>query len=331
MSAPPSVRDRLFDVAYAMARRFWGGLGSIIALHRVVRNDERSVIGANRRLEITKQDLRAILEWVRNRGFEVVRMDEVKHRLAEPRGGRFLSFTFDDGYRDTLTEALPVFRDFGFPLTVYVTTGFLSRTTSPWWYGLEELMSKRDSLTIEWGGEAHTWQWLHAAERERVFGELSALIRQQDQQSLPILFDEISKAGGIDLRQAGQDLMMNWDELREWAGDWHLAVGAHTAGHFSLAQIGDDDLEGEMIEPRAVIESRLGKPALHLAYPFGGESVGQREIDMARDADYSTAVTSGEGCLSKRDAWRLLMLPRIPLGGDGDVIERFKRAVSGLK
>src|SRR6186997_3049407 len=139
MSSGSPFQRHLKDLACALARPFFGGTGCIIALHRVVPEDQLSPLRENRALELTPGALRAVLDWTRRRGLDVIRMDEVKQRLSDPRGAKFVVFTFDDGYRDNLTAALPIFRDFGMPLTVNVTTGFLDRTVSVWWYALEDI------------------------------------------------------------------------------------------------------------------------------------------------------------------------------------------------
>jgi len=48
-----------------MARPFFGGIGCIIALHRIVPEKRLSKLPDNRALELTPQDLRAALEWTR--------------------------------------------------------------------------------------------------------------------------------------------------------------------------------------------------------------------------------------------------------------------------
>src|SRR6476620_4042001 len=132
MPARLRLPDFLKDLACSVARPIFGGLGCIVALHRIVPEQQLSPIAENRALELTPAGLRAVLEWTRRRGLDVIRMDEVKARLSEPRGAKFMAFTFDDGYRDNLSEALKVFRDFGSSFTVNVTSGFADRTTSVW-------------------------------------------------------------------------------------------------------------------------------------------------------------------------------------------------------
>src|SRR5882757_4593443 len=137
------TREQLSNLGRMLLRPFYGGVGCILCLHRVVPKDDLSANAENRALEITPGSLRAVLEWVRRRGLEVIRLDEVRQRLAKPRGAKFIVFTFDDGYRDNLTQALPIFRDFGMPFTVNVTTGFISRSASVWWYSLEDALTGR--------------------------------------------------------------------------------------------------------------------------------------------------------------------------------------------
>ena len=53
-------------------------------------------------------------------------MAEAERRIAEGDASRkFANLSFDDGYRDTLEVALPVFAARRVPMTVYLTTGFL--------------------------------------------------------------------------------------------------------------------------------------------------------------------------------------------------------------
>ena len=147
------LRDAAWQrVAAALVRPLLGGLGCIVTLHRVVPEEERSLLPSNRALEITPDDLRAMLQWLERRGVEVIGLDDLPARLREPRPSRFACFTFDDGYRDNLTLALPIFREFGAPFTVNVTNGFIHGTASVWWYFLEEALSAGRPFAFSWAG-----------------------------------------------------------------------------------------------------------------------------------------------------------------------------------
>jgi peptidoglycan/xylan/chitin deacetylase (PgdA/CDA1 family) len=319
------------DVACGLARPWFGGIGCIVALHRVVRPDRLSRLAENRALEITPVDLRSILEWVRRRGLDVIRIDEVRNRLGQPRGEKFICFTFDDGYRDNLSEALKVFRDFGFPFAVNVTTGFTNRTTSVWWYTLEDILARHSSLAIEWNGRALQWQWTGPEQREEVFAELATLIRSESIRDRDELIRCICRATDTDPIERTRELAMDWDEIAELAAAWHVSIGAHTVGHHTLSLLSPEDVEAEFIDSKAELEARLGKRVQHLAYPFGGRNaVGRREFDLARECDYITAVTTRNGNLFKEHAWQLQALPRLGISGNYPVLSLLNRLESGL-
>lgn len=65
------------------------------------------------------------MDWLRNNGYRFVTVDDL---LADESGRRPLPekavlITFDDGYRDFLTDAWPLLRAYGFGAALFVTTG----------------------------------------------------------------------------------------------------------------------------------------------------------------------------------------------------------------
>ena len=63
---------------------------------------------------------------------------------------------------------------------------------------------------------------------------------------------------------------MTWDRLRAVA-EHGIEIGAHTVSHPHLPRLGDAEVERELAESRERIESELGRPCRHLAYPYGEE------------------------------------------------------------
>jgi len=73
-------------------------------------------------IDISREKFLKQLQWL-SRWRRVVPLDET---LSGERG-HLVAITFDDGYRDSLTVALPLLEEFGLPMTLFVTAGFIGR------------------------------------------------------------------------------------------------------------------------------------------------------------------------------------------------------------
>ena len=127
------------------------GQGAILMLHHVRPWAPRG-FAPNRLLEVEPAFLDAALTRIAALGYDLVSMDEAVARIARPDARPFVALTFDDGYVDTATHALPILERHGAPFTVYVTTGFADRTARLWWIELEEAVRARDMVVIDIGG-----------------------------------------------------------------------------------------------------------------------------------------------------------------------------------
>jgi peptidoglycan/xylan/chitin deacetylase (PgdA/CDA1 family) len=324
------LRDAAWRVAATCARPVLGRLGCILTLHRVVPERERSPLPSNRALEITPEDLRAMLQWLERCRIDVIGLDDLLPRLRQPAPRRFVCFTFDDGYRDNLEIALPIFREFGAPFAVNVTNGFVGGTTSVWWYFLEETL--RTGKTLEFSSDHTSYRFAPAdiSERNQALDEISKLIRslgtQRDHQ-----LRVIAEAAGIDPCAATRRLCLCWEELNGLAADPLVTIGAHTATHHSLNRLSEDAIAIEVAAARNDLATRLAREVRHFAYPFGGpNAVSEREFAAVRRAGFTTMLTTRAGNLVPSHADRADRLPRLTISGNYPVSKSLWMAESGL-
>ncbi len=306
-----------FSGAHHLLRPLLAGVGFILMLHHI-RPARSDSFQPNRHLEITPDFLRAALAHVREQGLEIVTIDEMYRRLvARDFSRRFACFTFDDGNRDNRDFALPVMREYDAPFTVYAATDFADGNGQIWWVALEQLIAKTETIDAPIGGgvriDASTPSAKYAA-YEYLHGWLRSLPTYPD---LLAAIDMLCTQHGVSNHPRSRDLCMSWDELRSFAADPLVTVGAHTITHCNLAKVTEAMVTNEMTGSRTRIMDELQRPVTHFAYPYGDRCAATaREFDIARGAGYKTAVTTRPGMLFEENADYLTALPRISLNGN---------------
>ena len=307
-----------FTGAHALLRPILSGVGAIYMLHHV-RPCRDAEFQPNRHLEIAPEFLRAMLSHLRSRGIEIVTMDEVHRRLSERDfSRRFASFTLDDGYRDNRDFAAPVMREFDAPFTVYVVSDFAEGSGRLWWIALERVIAGASAVEAEIGGIATRLDTSTPAAKQAAFERLHRWLR-----SLPAEHDvwrevaALCARHGVEEAAISRDLCMSWDELKSFAGDPLVTIGAHSVTHCNLARETEATASDELATSRARIENALQRPAVHLAYPYGDRiAAGPREFALARSAGFKTAVTTRPGMVFPESAAHLTALPRVSLNGN---------------
>jgi peptidoglycan/xylan/chitin deacetylase (PgdA/CDA1 family) len=69
---------------------------------------------------ISSKKLREDFNYLRNNGYKVV---SLSYLLSHKYEDKLIAFTIDNGYRSFYTKALPVFREFQYPFTIFLYTG----------------------------------------------------------------------------------------------------------------------------------------------------------------------------------------------------------------
>lgn len=302
--------DRLF-ASFSRTR------GAILTLHHV-RDERRRAFAPNAHLSTRAEFLDDLIDDLRRDDVDIVAIDEVPERLRARSERRFAVITFDDGYRDNLTNAVPVLRGHLAPYTIYVTTGFVDRSAVPWWEALESLVRRQDRLLVQGeGGRVLDLDCSTVAAKDESYERLIAHFKADvPEREVPDGVRELCWLYGVDAERIVTTQTMDRGEIAELARDELCTMGAHTQTHRSLARLSRDEAAAEIERGRNELAAITGELVDHLAYPYGFPAAAAgREFALARELGFRTAVTTRRGVLYDAHAEHLTALPRISLNG----------------
>lgn len=302
---------------HSLFRPIYGGCGSILMFHRVRPVSSDGSFTPNSFLEVTPEFFAAVIELLQEHGIEIVTMSEARRRLvAGETARRFACLTFDDGYRDNYEFALPICRQFGVPMVVYATTGYIDRTHALWWPGIEAVVARCDTIEFEQGDRCVRLNAGGNDAKRRAYRSLATLCGGLPTVERDRMCRQLSDRSGVDFLQLSDASLMTWDMVREMAESGSAEIGAHSVGHENLATLERSILHDELAASRDRLAAMLQRPVEHFAYPFGGRAkAGQREFAACRDAGYATAVTTRHANLMPEHRGHLHALPRLSING----------------
>jgi peptidoglycan/xylan/chitin deacetylase (PgdA/CDA1 family) len=225
------------------------------------------------------------------------------HHSADPCRS-VIAITFDDGYRDNITLAAPVFERHGARATIFPVVRTAGGGRPLWWDELTRALARGN---INGGGLVPYLSNLNhcnltSADRERVgprasraamaeflcerLVELPGTARDQ----VLVALAERLNVGRAECDQS--DLYANWDELRAVA-DAGFEIGGHTFDHVVLPHEDPVDAEIQIAGSRKAIEQVLRRPVRSFAYPNGRHDATVRALTAA--AGFRLAITVEHG------------------------------------
>ena len=235
--------------------------------------------------------------------------------------------TFDDGYRNNLTWAVPVLEHFGIPAVIHVTTGHIGRTAMLWpdeifWRVLKwpERMIPVPRGLLEVPAPA---EW---ASRVKLAGCIQQLSKRLSPAQLQQYLARLQKHPEPEPQEEIHSFL-SWEELRQLQFRGFM-IGSHTLHHPILSRLPLQEAAYELQASKRLIEEMLGGECGCFAYPNGGAADLSPEIvEQVRRAGYSFAFTVQGRLASPGDD--PLMLDRVYVPGAASMAE-FHNRVSGF-
>ncbi len=324
-----------FSGIQSLMARHLGGSDSILMLHRV-QTVKKTLFSPNHHLSASPEFLdRTILD-LKTSGYDFITMDEVAKRIANPKdnvGAKpYLSITLDDGYRDNLTNAVPVFRRQQVPYTIYIAPGLTEAKAPLWWEDIEHIIAAQKKISIDLATGRKEFD-VSTTEKKRTAYKflMYNLLVETDQYVQREIVAKFCKAYSFDCEGHVRESLMNWDEVIALSKDPLCTLGAHTINHYALSKLPLDDAKHEIVESRKILTKKIGYEPQHLAYPYGFvEVAGSREFELAKELGFLTATTTRHGVIFPEHEHHMTALPRVSLNGNHQSKRYVNTLLSGI-
>lgn len=213
-------------------------------------------------------------------------------RDGDPLPAGSVAITFDDGYRDNLTEAFPVLAGLGLPATVFIPSQHIEDREPPWINRLYSSIVHRKlaylklDQGIRFEGRLETVSQCAAA-----YVELSKQLFALDYEPRKTVLADIA-------RQLGSDpipvpIGMNWSDVRESIERYPgIEFGSHTVTHLDMSSATPEVVSTELANAKESIESAINKPVRYFAYPYS--RVGKGDEARVAAAGYDAGFAGAE-------------------------------------
>jgi peptidoglycan/xylan/chitin deacetylase (PgdA/CDA1 family) len=223
----------------------------------------------------------------------VLPLEDALRRLyrGERLPARAVAVTFDDGYRDNVTLAVPVLERLGLPATFFLVPGLLSGTIDAWWETLGWALASTGEPAVSLDGVRMALS--SEAERGAAYSHLARWLRRVDQRRRETAMVELVES--LSPRGEPPQLFMGWDEARELVRRG-FSVQSHTCTHPALAREPAERQRAELVQARAELESTLELSISTVAYPYGGPAeYDAQTAALAGECGYEWGITTREG------------------------------------
>jgi peptidoglycan/xylan/chitin deacetylase (PgdA/CDA1 family) len=273
--------------------------GAVLLYHRIASP------GTDRwELSVSEKNFSEHLEVIKKYG-TCLTLAELHTGLASGVSGeRLFAVTFDDGYRDNLTAAMPALKRAGVPATVFVTTGTIGSGREFWWDTLSRVFLETPKLPARLNVRLADQPWSRELgidpdmqTRLRAMDDFRARLMSLAADDIAQAVSDIAAEAGVDPRGDARDHPMDLDELRLMASSGQVEIGGHTRTHAALTLVPPEVAQREIAEGRRDLREWTGMPVDSFAAPFGMQN--KSVAEAIRAAGFARACLVWTGVVTK--------------------------------
>jgi peptidoglycan/xylan/chitin deacetylase (PgdA/CDA1 family) len=308
----------------------------VLTYHRVLPDEDRDSFSAPG-IIVTPETFDRHLGWIRSYLHPLTPEEfctVLNGERVSPR--RACLVTFDDGWHDNLTHALPALTRHDVPALLFAATGFIGTSRCFWQERLSRLLyfawraGSRGGGLLELASAPTTPSVPDSVARRTIrdaVTRLKTLSQWEIDSKLQHIEQGLTKLGVALPTNFGDDRFLSWTDLKQLVASRCVTVGSHGVSHVPLPRLPVDLAQTELSQSRAVLKTQLSREIDWFAYPNGDYDA--ESMTLVRAAGFRGAFTTANGPVSPgQDAFSLRRVNMHE--GSTRTLGRFLSRISGV-
>lgn len=284
---------------------------TILMFHRITKNDNGFAIDGLPTISISSKNFESLIKFVKNH-YHIISLQEYLQcvRNQVKLAPNSLIFSFDDGYKEILVNALPLLKKYKIPAILFVPTSVIDEGGFFWWDVFYLLTNNAQNLplTIDDSLDSslkHYLQWMNqlliSSNRNKLeaINDVIEILQNAPEEIRVKIIDYI-----FEISQNSQFMrnlipsVLNWEDIKILFAEG-MAIGSHTQSHRFLSTMSEEKVIEELTASKHKLESLLKHKVYCFSYPGGKYT--NRTADLVKSAGYACACTTNPGLNSRDD------------------------------
>jgi len=306
--------------------RYTANTATVFMMHNVLADGPES--GS----KVTSGLIARYLEYLKQSSYNVISLTDYVAAIRECRSiNKTVVFTVDDGYRDFYQNCYPVFREFNYPATVFLTGDFIEKRLFMWWDKIEFAINTTEHSQIDLTRRGLArFSLTGDRERARAASVISEHCKQLPDAGRREFIEWLMEFLDVDFcgQPRGKYEPLGWNEIIEMSQNG-IEFYPHSKTHPIMSRISYQQKLAELTDPKRLLEGRLEREMEIFCYPNGTmEDIDAEVIRALEETGYRVAVTSLPGFNTTKANNNMFMMHRFALPADH---LHFKQYVSGME
>lgn len=196
-------------------------------------------------------------------------------------------------------------------------------TVSELWERWDELPEQSVAITFDDGYADNLYNALPLLERYDARATIYIVVDRHERDW------STAKKAHHNTGELAREPKLSDDELQRLVASGRIEIGSHTLTHINMGTTSAADKRHELAESRRLLQAQTGQAVTSFAYPFG--IYGEEDVALAREAGYTTAVTTIDGIDARTPRPDPLQLKRIKVSGKDNMLAFAMRMRGGKR
>lgn len=218
--------------------------------------------------------------------------------LVDTKNDKRVLLTFDDGFEDNYTHALPIIQAYDIPALFFIATETIHTQRETWCNELIRIILEGyeypNVFRFFEKGEMKLFQTETVEQRVALYRYFRNIMLGLNAEERNDIFD-LLKAWAVTDRYPARTThrMMSSEQIRDLSSNENISIGCHTVTHPSLGLLTYEQQRYEILQSKNTIEEIIGKKVDQFAYPFGGiNDYNNTTINILKSLNFKRAYST---------------------------------------